>query len=130
MESPTFSNCSESDFPLTDDIVAPFHTQQETFTYGSEDEICVFPDPSYEIGDDHSPYSIILSLAKELGSILEGNCTTEKLCYYEDLFSSCITKEKAEIGKIHGKPKGRMISSSIHSNKKFKSHGTKHMTYS
>lgn len=132
------ASSSRNQVVSADDVPAPYNTQQVTFTYGSDedgsdnDEILVFPDVGYDndVADDRSPYSVIVPLAKELASILEGNSCAEKLKEYEDLFSNFIVKEKAEVGKARGMAKGRMISSSVQSNKKLKTHGTKHMNFS
>jgi hypothetical protein len=76
-----------------------------------------------------TPYSVLVPLAKELSSILEGNCTIEELKGYQDMLSNMIVAKKRELNKEGNRPvlTGKMVSSSVHSNKRKKSHGTKHM---
>ncbi len=64
------------------------------------------------------PYSVLVPLAKELASILEGNCTVEELEQYKEMLSNCFTKKKHEIMTQRGSTTGTMVSSRVCSNKK------------
>ena len=118
---------------LDDDDGGPCNTQQETRTYDSiDDHVLTFPDHHHQIEkDNNTPYSVLVPLAKELSSILEGNCTAEELEVYKQMLLDCIVEKKNEIKNDSGKTNsgGKMISSSVRSNKKHKTHGTKHMTF-
>jgi MULE transposase domain len=112
----------------------PCSTQQETNTYGEEDAIvsgCLVQTVPLVGTGGHmmTPYSVLVPLAKELSSILEGNCTIEELKGYQDMLSNMIVAKKRELNKEGNRPvlTGQMVSSSVHSNKRKKSHGTKHM---
>lgn len=136
--------CCGDDFLLTgddnddyDQDFGPCDTQQETNTYGTDDCGLVFPNidsPQIAVRND-SPYGVLHPLLKELASILEGNCTVQKLTHYKDMLSNSIAKEKRELleeGDVAARalPSGKMVSSSVVSNKRHKSHGTKHMAFS
>lgn len=112
----------------------PCNTQQETNTYGTDDCLLVFPavDDSHEVTMNHSPYSVLFPLLKELTSILEGNCSVDRLLHYKDMLSNAIVNEKRELlerskGSSSGQPCGKMVSSGVQSNKRHRSHGTRHM---
>lgn len=111
--------------------VGPCNTQQETNTYGIDDSLLVFPavDDSHAATMHNSPYSVLFPLLKELTSILEGNCSNDKLSYYKDMLSNAIVKEKRELSNASSsvQPSGKMVSSSVQSNKRHRSHGTRHM---
>ena len=51
----------------------------------------------------------------------------EELEQYKAMLSNCITKKKHEIMAQRGSANGSMVSSSVCSNKKLKTHGTKHI---
>lgn len=111
----------------------PCNTQQETNMYGSDDCVLVFPDCVVPPLKHDSPYGVLVPLAKELAGIRDGNCTVEKLQQYKELLSNSIAKEKQELTNRHHQsgtmqlPAGNMVSSSLPSNKRHKTHGTKHM---
>ena len=128
-EEPTLTSNEDND----DFIGNPCNTQQETTLYSTnedEDAALVFPEliPTV-VRKESVPYSVLVPLAKELASILEGNCTVEELQQYEAMLSNCITKKKHEIMAQRGSANGSMVSSSVRSNKKLKTHGTKHMSF-
>ena len=112
----------------------PCNTQQETNMYGTDDSLLVFPavDNSQAVTMNNSPYSVLFPLLKELTSILEGNCSVDRLSHYKDMLSNAIAKEKRELlersnGSSSVKPRGKMVSSGVQSNKRHQSHGTRHM---
>jgi hypothetical protein len=113
----------------------PCNTQQETHKYGRNNCELVFPDhDTPDTRKEDSPYSVLVPLAKELASILEGNCTVEELQEYKSFLSNSIAKKKSEM--MNARPwtadvqmAGKMVSSSVRSNKKQKTHGTKHMGF-
>ena len=113
----------------------PCNTQQETNTYGSDECGLVFPDPVLPLQNLDSPYGVLVPLVKELVGILEGNCTVEKLQHYKDLLSGAIATERKELSDQHHQrrvaklPAGNMVSSNVPSNKRHKSHGTRHMGF-
>jgi hypothetical protein len=130
----------DNDFKLTgnddDDFsdFGPCNTQQETNTYGSDDCALVFLDPVVPPLLKHdSPNGVLVPLVKELVGILEGNCTVKKLQHYK--LSSSIAIEKKECTDRRHQlgssklPAGNMVSSSVHSNKRHKTHGTRHMGF-
>ncbi len=93
----------------------------------------VFPDHDAPvIRTESTPHSILVPLVKELASILEVNCTIEELQEYKGMLSSAKTKtKKIKLRNAHHRTTAsteKMVSSSVRSNKKLKSHGTKHMT--
>ena len=61
--------------------------------------------------------SVLVPHAKELASILEGNCTVEELEQYKAMLSNCIKKKKHEIMAQRGSANGSMVSSSVCSNR-------------
>ena len=128
-EEPTLTSNEDDD----DFIGNPCNTQQETTLYSTnedEDAAFVFPEVAPTVVRKESiPYSVLVPLAKELASILEGNCTVEELEQYKAMLSNCITKKKHEIMAQRGSANGSMVSSSVRSNKKQKTHGTKHMSF-
>ena len=85
------SNEDNDDF-----IDNPCNTQQETNLYSTnEDAMFVFPELAPPVVRKESiPYSVLVPLAKELASILEGNCTVEELEQYKAMLSNCIAKKK------------------------------------
>ena len=113
----------------------PCNTQQETNTYGTDDPLLVFPavDNSHAIATNNSPYSVLFPLLKELTSILDGNCSIDRLSHYKDMLSNAIVKEKRELlERSNGLSSvqtagGKMVSSGVQSNKRHRSHGTRHM---
>ena len=117
----------------------PCNTQQETNMYGTDDSIIVFfPNiDSPIVTKNNSPYGVLLPLLKEPTSILEGNCSVNKLSQYKEMLSNSIAKEKKELfdeqnganGTVPAQPSGKMVSSSVRSNKRHRTHGTKHMTF-
>ena len=121
---------AEDDFN-DDECGGPCNTQQETNTYGNDDGMMVFPDPDTcaIIGVDSTPYSVLVPLAKELAQILDGNCSPDELQTYKDFLSSTIAEKKKELMKANPVAKGKMVSSSVASNKKMKTHGTRHMGF-
>ena len=128
-EEPTLTSNEDDD----DFIGNPCNTQQETTLYSTnedKDAAFVFPEVAPTVVRKESiPYSVLVPLAKELASILEGNCTVEELEQYKAMLSNCITKKKHEIMAQRGSANGSMVSSSVRSNKKLKTHGTKHMSF-
>ncbi len=87
-EEPTLtSNEDDNDF-----IGNPCNTQQETTLYSTnedEDAAFVFPEVAPTVVRKESiPYSVFVPLAKELASILEGNCTVEELEQYKAILSN------------------------------------------
>ena len=112
----------------------PCNTQQETNTYGTDDCLLLFSavDNSDTVTMNNSPYSVLFPLLKELTSILEGNCSVDRLSHYKDMLSNAIANEKRELlerskGSSSVQPCGKMISSGVRSNKRHRSHGTMHM---
>lgn len=114
----------------------PCNTQQETNTYSVGESPLRFPIP--EAIDvpvatlQNSPYSLLLPLFKELTTLLHRNCSDDKLNGYRRMFSDSIVKEKMELSGLHENSTretrpGQMVSSSVRSNKRHRSHGTKHM---
>jgi hypothetical protein len=123
---------ADDDASIDDDNEGPWNTQQETTTYDINEGMAVtFPDHVFENPNNVStPYSVIVPLAKELASLLEGNCSIEELQQYKEMLSDCIVKKKSEIRNQGGNQSaGKMVSCSVRSNKKQKTHGTKHMAY-
>lgn len=115
----------------------PCNTQQETNAYGSDDCVLVFPDFVVPPLKHDSPYGVLVPLAKELAGILDGNCTVEKLRQYKERLSNSIAeKEKQELTNRHHQlgtpqlPAGNMVSSSVPSNKRCKTHGIPLIMYS
>lgn len=115
-----------------DDIVdenneGPCNTQHETTTFNVNDGLTVgFPDHLANHHNISTPYSVIVPLAKELASLLEGNCSKDELEKYKVMLSDCIVKKKNEIRNQTKKASiGTMVSSSVKSNKKQKTHGTR-----
>ncbi len=76
----------------------PCNTQQETNLYSTNEEDAMFGFPELAlpvVRKESIPYSVLVPLAKELTSILEGNCTVEELEQYKTMLSNCsITKKK------------------------------------
>ena len=91
----------------------------------------VFPDHDKQvIRTEETPYSVLVPLVKELASILEGNCSVEELKQYKAMLSNAIAKKKNELfSNANVQMAGQMVSSSVRSNKKQKTHGTKHMAF-
>lgn len=128
---------------------APMGTQQETNVYSDTDSFCSFPSIGSQdlaVHEKSRPYSVLAPVFKELTSILEGNCSEEKLQHYKKFLSDSIIKEKKDLSVAkrdlsvarldsgtsdecsdQSGPSGNMISCSVPSNKRHKSHGTKHM---
>ena len=109
----------------------PCITQHETTLYSTNDDaMFVFPEITPTVVRKESiPYIVLVPLAKELASILEGNCTMEELEHYKAILANCITETKQKIMTQRGSSAGNMVSSSVRSNKKLKTHGTKHMSF-
>ena len=115
--------------------------QQETNFYSDTDSLLSFPSMEGEdmaVDEKCRPYSVLAPGLKELTMILEGNCSVEKLEHYRKFLSNYILQEKRELSVARHEscttdefchqsgPSGNMISCSVHSNKRHKSHGTKH----
>jgi hypothetical protein len=96
-----------------------------------EDSVLAFPGLAPPVARKESiPHSVLVPLAKELATILEGNCIVEELEQYKEMLSNFITKKKHEIMKQQrGSTTGTIVSSSVRSNKKLKTHGTKRMSF-
>jgi hypothetical protein len=62
----------------------PCKTQQETTLYSrNEDLVLAFPGLAPPIARKESiPYSVLVPLTKELGTVLEGNCSVKELEQY------------------------------------------------
>jgi hypothetical protein len=117
--------------------------------YSDTDSFCSFPSIGSQdlaVHEKSRPYSVLAPVFKELTSILEGNCSEEKLQHYKKFLSDSIIKEKKDllvakrdlsVARLdsgtsdefsdQSGPSGNMISCSVPSNKRHKSHGTKHM---
>ena len=109
----------------------PCNTPQETNTYGNDDCMVVFPDHDARALSSvkSTPYSVLVPLAKELAQILDGNCSPDELQVHKNYLSTAITEKKKELMKANRVAKGKMVSSSVASNKRMKTHGTKHMAF-
>jgi hypothetical protein len=123
----TLSN--DDDVSVDDDNEGPCNTQQETTTYeGNAGTTVSFPNHLSATQDYiRTPYSVIVPLAKELASLLEGNCSMDELERYKGMLADCIVRKKNEIRNQSQKTSaGKMLSSSVTSNKKQKTHGTRY----
>ena len=119
----------DDDVSVDDNNEGPCNTQQETITYTVNAGTTVtFPDHLSATQDNIStPYSVIVPLAKELASLLEGNCSMDELERYKEMLADCIVRKKNEIRNQSRKASaGKMVSSSVTSNKKQKTHGTRY----
>jgi hypothetical protein len=76
------------------------------------------------------PYEQLNPVFKEYCSLFEDNCTQEEINKIESILTNKIVSKRATISSSAGTHRvERFVSSNAESNKRLKSHGTKHMTY-
>jgi hypothetical protein len=121
-------NGTDHDVSIDDNNEQPCNTQQEApTTHNVNDGQTVgFRDHvSAKHGNVSTRYNATVSLAKELASLLEGNCSMDKLEQYKEMLSDCIIKKKKK-NKLRKQSQnasvGTMMSSNVQSNKKLKTH--------
>jgi hypothetical protein len=93
-------NGTDHDISVDNNNKGPCNTHQLTTTYNVNDGQTPvgFPDHvSAKHRNFNTQYSATVPLAKELASLLEGNCSMDKLEQYKEMLLDCIVKKKNKI---------------------------------